>query len=340
MRLTRARQLAFLEDLALGLADGLSPLTCCHELLENARHLHLKQEQEVAAQLIKQLNHGRALGPSLHHWFSEDLVMLVAVGENSGILEQILSQHQLFEQQRREAWRQFWKPLIYPVAMLALAFAATFFIGRGVMPKLAQSLPEWQWPQLSHWLMVLTHSAMLPALLMVVVAVFIWSWGPPGLVNFKWYWCQLLANKGAFLIHRYFSAVLLLQTSTVLLQAGINLDRSLATMQRFGGNSLNAHITTMRAKLANGERRLERIFDSGLLSPRMLFRLGNGSRKATEHGTLKRVASYAAHDAVQALARLRAALQGFCYGMIFALLIVMLGGMGSMLMAITQQNIV
>lgn len=340
MRLTRARQLAFLEDLALGLGDGLSPLTCCHELLENARHLNLSLEQEVATQLIKQLNHGRALGPSLHHWFSEDLVMLVAVGEHSGILEQILSQHQLFEQQRREAWRQFWKPLLYPIAMLALAFAATLFIGRGVMPKLAQALPEWQWPQLSQWLLALTHGAILPGLVLLVVVVFIVSWGPPGLVNFKWHWCQVLGSKGAFLIYRYFSAVLLLQTSTVLLQSGINLDRSLATMQRYGGNSLNTHIATMRQKLANGERRLERIFDSGLLSARMLFRLGNGSRKATEHGTLKRVASYAAHDAVQALARLRAALQVFCYGMIFALLVVMLGGMGSMLMAITQQNIV
>lgn len=44
MTMTRARQLAFLEDFALGLSDGLSPLQCCHELYVNAQQLGLKQE--------------------------------------------------------------------------------------------------------------------------------------------------------------------------------------------------------------------------------------------------------------------------------------------------------
>src|SRR5690554_1873638 len=339
MRLSRTRQLAMLEDFALGLGDGLSPLECCRGLLENAKRFKLREEQHVAMHLMSQLNHGRRLGPALQKWFSPDLVMLVAVGEHSGILEQLLQQHRQFEQQRREAWRQFWKPLVYPLAMLALAFSASFFIGRGVMPKLAQSLPEAQWPQLSQWLLLLTHSVWLPLLLTTVVAVFLLSWGPTGLINFRWRWCQLLSRLGAFLIYRYFTAVLLLQTTTVLMQAGINLDRSFAAIQRYGGSSLGVHLTTMRQRLAQGERRLERIFDSGLLSARMLFRLGNGSRNATEQGTLLRVSGYAASDAVQALARLRTALQAFSYGLIFALLVVMLGGMGSMLMAITQQNV-
>lgn len=340
MKLARERQLSFLEDFALGLGDGLSPLQSCQSLLENAKRLRLKEEQLLANHLIAQLNRGLALGPALQKWCSADLVMLVAVGEHSGQLEQLLHRHRQFEQQRREAWRQFWKPLMYPLAMLLLAFVASLFIGRSVVPKLAASLPEAQWPQLSSWLIMLTHSFWLPLLFLLVVLVLIWSWGPPGLVNFSWGWCRRLGRVGAFMIHRYFAAVLLLQTTTVLLQAGVNLDRSLAAIQRYGGRSLAAQLVQMRQQLARGERRLELIFDSGLLSARMLFRLGNGSRNATEHGTLQRVAEYAATDAVQALARLRTGLQAFCYGLIFALLVLVLGGMGSMLMAITQQNIV
>lgn len=140
------------------------------------------------------------------------------------------------------------------------------------------------------------------------------------------------------MVQRNFHAVVLLQTVTVLLAAGTNLDRALAAMQRYGSNDLRLHLALMRRRLAEGERRLERVFASGLLAPRMLFRLGNGSRNATEHGTLQRVAGYAAHDALQALVRIRASLQAFCYSLIFCLLLLVFGGMGSMLMAVTQQS--
>lgn len=338
MQLARSRQLALLEDFALGLSDGLSPLQCCHGLIDNARRLKLKVEQRVITQLINQLNRGQPLGPALDRWFAADLVMLVAVGEQSGILERLLQQHQHFEQQRQQAWQQFWKPLLYPLAMLALAFVATFFIGHGVMPKLAASLPESQWPLLGRLLILTTHSAILPSLMLVVVGVVVWSWGPPGLVDFRWRWCRLLSTRGAFLIQRYFSAVLLLQTTTVLMQAGSSLDKSLAAIQRYGAASLSSHVILMRRQLAQGERRLAAIFDTGLLSARMLFRLGNGSRRASEQGTLLRVAGYAALDATQALVRLRMALQVFCYVIIFSLLVVTLGGMGAMLMQLTQQQ--
>lgn len=338
MHLARARQLALLEDFALGLTDGLSPLQCCHALFENARRLKLTTEQRVITHLIKQLNQGLPLGPALHKWFAADLVMLVAVGEHSGILEQLLHQHQQFEQQRQQAWQQFWKPLLYPLAMLAIAFAAIYFIGHGVMPKLAVSIPESQWPMLSRILLLATHSFIIPTLLLSVLLVVIWSWGPPVLINFGWRWCRVLGNNGAFLIQRYFSAVLLLQTTTVLMQAGSSLDKSFAAIQRYGSTALAVHTLIMRQKLAKGERRLPQIFDTGLLSARMLFRLGNGSRNASEQGTLLRVASYAALDATQALTRLRTGLQVFCYSVIFALLVVMLGGMGTMLMQLTQQT--
>lgn len=338
MHLARSRQLALLEDFALGLTDGLSPLQCCHALYDNARQLKLVTEQRVIIHLIQQLNQGKPLGPALDKWFAADLVMLVAVGEHSGILEQLLQQHQHFEHQRQQAWQQFWKPLLYPLAMMALAFVAIYFIGHGVMPKLAASLPESQWPMLSRVLLLATHSLIIPALLCVVVLVVIWSWGPPVIINFSWRWCRGLSHYGAFLIQRYFSAVLLLQTTTVLMQAGTSLDKSFAAIQRYGSSTLGVHTQNMRKKLAQGERRLPQIFDTGLLSARMLFRLGNGSRNASEQGTLLRVASYAALDATQALTRLRTGLQVFCYGVIFALLVIMLGGMGTMLMQLTQQS--
>jgi len=132
--------------------------------------------------------------------------------------------------------------------------------------------------------------------------------------------------------------VLLLQTITVLLQARLNLDRALQAIERFGDRSLSYVTQQMRQRLAQGERQLAQVFGSELLSSRMLFRLSNGGRNATEHGTLLRVAGYAGADALSALQRLRVTLQVVCYVLIFLLLAMVLGGMGAMLMAVTQQT--
>ncbi|WP_369743670.1 type II secretion system F family protein [Pseudidiomarina sp. PP-1MA] len=338
-RLSRPRQLAFLEDFALGLADGLSPLQTCIGLAENAKQQGLRAEYQLVQQIIAQLNAGQPLGPALQGSFAQDLVMLMAVGEHSGVLDQLLQRQQQFEQQRYAALQAFWKPLLYPLAMLALALLACVFIGQQVMPKLAAALPPEQWPQLSGLLLQLSHGPAVPLLLLAVLLVLLACWGPALVIDLsRWYW-RALAQRGCFVIRRYFDAVLLLQTVTVLLKAGMNLDRAILAMQAYSNSSMDWHLGVIRQRLAQGERQLAVLFDTGLLSARMLFRLSNGSRQASEQGTLLRVAEYATQDAVRALGRLRVLLLGFCYGMIFMVLVVVLGGMGAMLMTVSQQHI-
>ncbi len=338
MRLARSRQLALLEDFALALQDGLSPLQACGELAQHAQHYRLADELALSAGIVQALNQGQSFATVLPQWFDRDLCMLVSVGEHSGVLERLLQQHQQFEQQRQQAQQQFWRPLIYPLIMLVISAIASLVIGRQVMPKLATGLPAADWPWLSELLLVISAGPSLLLMLLLVLLMLIVAWGPALLIDWRWGWCRRLAQLGAFRIRRYFDAVLLLQTITVLLQARLNLDRALQAVERFGAGSLCYVTLHMRRRLAQGERQLAGVFGSALLSPRMLFRLSNGSRNATEHGTLLRVASYATADAIDALLRLRIALQIMCYGLIFLLMTLVLGGMGSMLMAVTQQT--
>jgi type II secretory pathway component PulF len=340
MYLSRHRQLAFLEDFALGLTDGLSPGQVCHELAVNAQQQGLVIEQRIVRKVMQQLNAGQPLGPALREWFADDLVMLVAVGERSGVLEQLLQRQQQFEGQRRHAQLQFWKPLLYPLLMLSLALIATAFIGNKVMPKLAHSVPESQWPLLSYWLLIISDGIWLTLLILASVMVVVWSWGPGFLISFQRSLWRQLAQYGAFVIRRHFDAVVLLQTLTVLLNAGMNLDRALAAMYTYSDSSMAYHLHLMREKLAQGQRHLAYLFDNGLLSPRMLFRLSNTSRNHSDFSTLQRVASYAANDAVMALQRLRVGLQVYCYSLVFGLLVITLGGMGAILMAVAQQSMI
>jgi type II secretory pathway component PulF len=338
MRLTRSRQLALLEDFALALHDGLSPLQASMELAQHARQYGLVDELALSEGIVQALNQGHSFASVLPRWFDADLCMLVSVGEHSGVLEQLLQQHRQFELQRQQAQQLFWRPLIYPMIMVVIAALASLLIGRQVMPKLAAGLAPEHWPLVSELLLTTSAGPSLLVMLAAVLATLLISWGPAWLVDWRWAWCRWLAAHGAFTIQRYFNAVLLLQTITVLLQARLNLDRALQAIERFGDRSLTYVSQQMRQRLARGERQLAQVFGSNLLSSQMLFRLSNGGRNATEHGTLLRVAGYAGADAIAALQRLRVTLQVVCYVLIFLLLALVLGGMGAMLMAVTQQT--
>ncbi|MBY6063493.1 hypothetical protein CWI80_02985 [Pseudidiomarina sediminum] len=339
MRLNRAQQLAILEDIALALADGLSIAQACEELQQHAQAQGLVSEQDAIRALQQAVFQGQPIAIAMQAWFADDLCMLVSVGERSGVLAQLLAAQQRFEQQRQQALREFWRPLIYPLLMLMLCVLACFAIGQRVMPKLAGSLEPLHWPLLSQWLMFLSQPLWLLSLSVLAGLGLIWVWGPYPLIQLHWQPWRWCAHHGAFVVRRYFDGVLLLQTLTVLLAAGVSMDKALQLMERFAAGALKAVVPQLRTKLAQGQRQLAVILDCGLLSPRMLFRLSNGSRNATEHGTLQRVAGYAANDAVQALRRLKVGVQVGCYGLILILLLVSVGGMGAMLMAVTQQHV-
>lgn len=339
MRLNRAQQLAILEDVALALNDGLSIAQACEELQAHAQQQQLRQEQQAIHALQDAIHQGQAIAVAMQPWFADDLCMLVSVGERSGVLEQLLVAQQQFEQQRQQALQDFWRPLIYPFIMLALCVMACYAIGQKVMPKLAGSLEPLQWPALSQLLMTLSQPLWLLWITLILGTFLLLVWGPYPLIQLHWSMWRWCAQRGAFVIRRYFDGVVLLQTLTVLLAAGVSMDRGLQLMERFAAGSLRTVVPTLRARLAHGERVLVNILDCGLLSPRMLFRLSNGSRNASEHGTLQRVAGYAARDAIQALKRLKVLLQVVCYSLILVMLLVSVGGMGSMLMAVTQQHV-
>ncbi|WP_411358823.1 type II secretion system F family protein [Pseudidiomarina salilacus] len=339
MPLTREQQGALLEDIALAIGDGLAAAQICDELSQHADQQRLNSENHAIQAMQAALYQGQPMVTAMRPWFDHDLCMLVSVGERSGLLTELLSAQRRFELQRREALNAFWRPLIYPLIMLLVSMFACFAVGQWVLPKLASGLDELHWPMLAQQLTVTSSPWMLGSIAGVLVGLLLVFWGPYPLIDFRrpvWLWC---AQQGAFVIRRYFDGVLLLQTLTVLLGAGIRLDRALQAMQEFGQGSLSYCLPQLRQLLAQGERRLAVILDCGLLSPRMLFRLQNGSRNATEHGTLQRVAGYAAKDAIAALARLRVLMQVSSYLLILWLLLMTVGGMGSMLMAVTQQHV-
>ena len=195
MRLTRSRQLALLEDFALALHDGLSPLQASMELAQHARQYGLVDELALSEGIVQALNQGHSFASVLPRWFDADLCMLVSVGEHSGVLEQLLQQHRQFELQRQQAQQLFWRPLIYPMIMVVIAALASLLIGRQVMPKLAAGLAPEHWPLVSELLLTTSAGPSLLVMLAAVLATLLISWGPAWLVDWRWAWCRWLAAQ-------------------------------------------------------------------------------------------------------------------------------------------------
>lgn len=337
--MNRNRQLAFVEDFAQWLDDGYSPLRTCQALLQHARAQRLRAEQQLLTGILQTLSQGKPLVEALQRHLDSDLCMMFAVGEQAGCLQQLLVDFQTADSQRRQAQLAFIKPLLYPAAVSLLAMVACYFVSQRILPALAQQLPVAQWPGLSQLLSQVGELWLTLVLVLALSTGLLILWGPrwlPGQHSRLGLW---LAAQGAFRIGRGFGAVILLQSLELLLRHGYNLDRAAQLLQGQGNDWLQPHLQLLRARLAKGERNLAQVLNTGLLSPRMLFRLSNSSsanHRDRDADSLHQAAKRAIADAVFTLGWTRLVLLFILYSIISLLMLLVLGGTGALLMTVSS----
>ncbi|RUO65716.1 Type II secretory pathway, component PulF [Pseudidiomarina planktonica] len=335
----RNRQLAFVEDFAQWLDDGYSPLRACQVLLQHAQAQRLQAELQLLSSILQTLSQGKPLVDALQRHLDADLCMMFAVGEQAGCLQQLLVDFQVADSERRQAQLAFIKPLLYPAAVSLFAVGACYFVGQRILPGLAQQVPKADWPLASRWLSQAGEPWLTVTLLVVLGSSMLVLWGPrwlPGQASRAGLW---LAARGAFRIGRGFGAVMLLQSLELLLRHGYNLDRAAQLLQAQSRSWLHPHLQLIRQRLAKGERNLAQVLDTGLLSPRMLFRLSNSSsasHRERDADSLHQAARRAIADAVFTLSWTRLLLVGLLYAFISVLMLLVLGGTGALLMSVAS----
>ncbi|MEX1221834.1 MAG: type II secretion system F family protein [Idiomarina sp.] len=335
----RNRQLAFVEDFAQWLDDGYSPLRTCQMLLQHAQAQRLAAEQQLLSSILQTLSQGKPLVDALQRHLDRDLCMMFAVGEQAGCLQQLLVDFQAADSERRQAQLAFLKPLLYPAAVSLFALGACYFVSQRILPALAQQLPQSDWPLLSRALSQVGEPWLTFTLVGVLSTSLLVLWGPrwlPGQYSRPGLW---LAARGAFRIGRGFGAVILLQSLELLLRHGYNLDRAAQLLQAQSRSWLHPHLQLIRQRLAKGERNLAQVLDTGLLSPRMLFRLSNSSsanHRDRDADSLHQAARRAIADAVLTLSWTRLLLLSLLYALISVLMLLVLGGTGALLMSVAS----
>lgn len=342
MKLQRRRQLAFVEDFARWLDDGHSPSNACQAMVLHARQHQLRAEQRLGQALLQTLSRGQPLVTALQDHIDRDLCMIFAVGERAGCLHPLLLDYQQLDKHRRDAYRAFIRPLVYPVSMAMLALLGCYLIGQRVVPSLVGQLDAGALPAATAWLLLVSTPVTIVGVMMSLGLTVLVVWGPLWLPGQSSAMGRRLSRYGAFRIGQGFAAVVLLQLLNLLLRHGYNLDQAARLLNTAAPGWLRNHLRMVRERLARGERQLASLLDTGLLTSRMLFRLSNGRsgvQREQDVDNLARAAQRATDDATLTLARSRLLLLVLCYVLIAALMLLLLGGMGGLMMVLAQSTL-
>jgi len=334
-KLPRAQQLSFVEDFAGWLDDGYSPMAACRALALNAQQQHLRAEYRLAQELMQTLQRGQPLQRALSLFIDQDLRLLFAVGEQAGCLQALLVAFQRMHHQRRAAIQGFLKPLWYPLIMMLITLAGSFVVGQTVLPDLLMQIGSVEMNSLTRLLQWLSQPGLLGLVVGLIVVALLLMWGPSWLPGQDSPVGRWLFRYGAFRVARGFAAIELLQLLNLLLQQGFNLEQAARALRSSASRRLNQHLWLIRQRLAAGERRLAVVLDTGLLTPRMLFRLSNNTStlgQRNEGELLGIAAQRAGNDALVTLARARLMTLMVSYLITVGFILVMIGGLGSLMM--------
>lgn len=320
-RLSWSRQRATAEDLAL-LTRQLATLISAGLPLDEALAATAEQQEKISLQLSlervrSEVKQGVALNRALaaEKQFPELAVSMVAVGETSGNLDQIMEQLADHFDEASRISQQIRTAMVYPVLMGVIGSAVLFFLLTFVLPNVTRMLES------------LDKALPLPTRILL---------GGSGLLA-DWWWLLLtLLVVAGIVLHRYLATTTgRLKKDTLLLRLPIagNLYRSIATARfaRTLGVLLQSGVALPQAlEIASGllENRqmqgavdaatravregsdlADPLADSGLFPPLLTRLIAAGEKSGQLEKMLLRAATTCEQQSEMAIARLLALLE-------------------------------
>lgn len=328
------RQWQWVEDYCLWLQDGFSPVQAAHAMWLSAREAGLVKEQHVAAQLQHSLHSGQPLVTALRGWLANDLLQVFAIGQQCDCLTEVLARYQRFQQQRRQLLLVLWRQRLYPLFVLSLVLLAVIAASQRFLPALIERAELVQLPLSVRIVLTLGNGLRdygLAGLLVVLMLVGGYQWASR-------HWLSPLRFRlerwGFFAERRSLSAVWITQMVALLLQQRLGLRELLLRLQPLPTPYTRYHLLRMQSRLAQGQRRLAQVMNTGLLTPRLLFRLQNSGRKAAAVDGLWRTALRAHEDAERWLVMRQRGVLALLYCAIVGLILLLMQASATLLMAV------
>ncbi|MEO1130285.1 MAG: type II secretion system F family protein [Planctomycetota bacterium] len=229
-----------LQQLAVMVRSGLTLLTAIETVADQARNRTMARTWRDVAEKIQE-GAGLADAMSEHGCFPRMVIQLVRVGEQTGMLEEVLNRAADTLAARRQLKSSLTTAMLYPVIVVVLAIAVTAAMVVGVIPKLETFLSRLGrgLPPMTQVLVDLSGfvreygisiSVGVVFTICAMIAIYLW---PPG---------RLFMDRAVLRIPLVGGVLRLAGTATfarnfgVLLQSGVTVLEALRTVESLHGN--------------------------------------------------------------------------------------------------------
>ncbi len=277
-------QLAFLEDFYTLVNDGIP----ANRAIDMMAQVTTGISRDVAFAIGKKISEGQPLADGMRDWFAVNVVEIIRVGEEGGVLVETLKSAIKTLTQRSGSLGALLGAISYPLMVITLACAIIVYLDSSVFQQFKDIKPIAQWPQAGRdlleissfikgwWWLVLLLVAALILLLRNLMANYVGELRP------------LLDKLPPFSLYRRFAASRFLETLGLLVANGIVFKNALKVMQYQSNPYLSSHLLMMEHLLSMGKGNISDVLQTGLVSESDVLRLRVMAEvKGFEHGLVR-----------------------------------------------------
>ncbi|MCH9770087.1 MAG: type II secretion system F family protein [Gammaproteobacteria bacterium] len=269
LQFSRGQQLAFLEDLASLIEDGV-PLNQAAETIRDASE---GVQRIVAKHIVHALAQGQLLADGLTGWLPSAITEVVRAGESSGSLAKALYSAAASFKQHNSVVSALLAAALYPLVVIILAMVVTVFIHNSVLVNFAKIKPLATWPAIGQHLYALgsifQQAWWLAILFFIATAIFINYL----LKHYTGSARHFIDRVPLLSLYRQAIAARLMQTMGLLMANGVVLKTAFGILLRGAEPYLAWHIALMENRLSGGRDNVADVLDTELINRSDLLRL-------------------------------------------------------------------
>lgn len=286
------RQLATLIRAGLALAPSLN--TIC-EQTENKKFKILLEDIQQAVQAGTSFSEALAKHPKI---FSELFVSMIEVGETGGLLDVVLDRLAALGVQEQETNSRIKSAMVYPIALVVIAFVVVNFMIVGVLPKFVMVFTASQATLPLPTRIVLGLSWVIRKFWFVIIIVI-------GLISmaFKKY---ISKPEGKFKFHSWLLKLPIFgklyikiqisrfaRTLSALTSSGITLLQGLVVVEKTISNLvMRRAIQNIRLSITEGHSLVEQFKASGFFTPMVVQMIATGEKTGKLDQMLEEIAAF------------------------------------------------
>lgn len=303
---TAKKQQQFLEDLSVLISDGVP----ANRAIEMLTKLYKGGAKKAAIAVSKGVASGKSLTDSMEGWFDTNTVELIRVGEEGGMLSEIIKNAAQALSRKAGSLATVIAALLYPITVLVAGCMIMVYINSSIFVDFKEIKPVATWPaigqQLIFFATLIQHWYWLVIIVIIALIVIISIMQP----NYVGEYRKLLDKAPPFNIYRTLSAARFMDNLGLLIINGVVFKNALKIMKKNATPYVLTHIINMEHLLARGKDNIADVLDTGLISNDDILRLRViAEAKGFEHALI-RLGNYAAEKGSNTI-KLTAKIVGF-----------------------------